>query len=136
MSNKRINFLKQIIDELKYNDTFFYVDIYETLKIKNLENFIWIGTNNGIGITDCHYEIIFHEKDGVYDDIPSVEVHFEGKNFRSFQNINRPDWLAYKSWSCNSSDAKYKRDRRIVYSDIYTENNKKLPKPYFIRKNS
>lgn len=118
--NKRITFLKRVIDELNNNDTFFYVNICE-----NLENYIWIGTRNGIGITDCHYEIIFQKNNNVYAESPSVEVHFEDSNFRNFQNIKLPDWLKYKSWSENFAEKKFKANRRIVYSNKNNINIKK-----------
>lgn len=108
-------FLKSLADSLKENNTFCFIDTYEDLKYEKIKNFIWIGTYNRIGTTDCHYEVIFHETDDGYETYPSVEVHFEGRYFKNFQGIRLPDYLKYMSWPCNFECPRFKRERRIVY---------------------
>lgn len=120
--NRITKFLKALVDTLKENNTFCFIDSYENLMYGNIENFIWIGTHNRIGITDCHYEVIFHTTKTGFESYPSVEVHFEGMHFKNFQEIELPVNLEYQSWTCNSECCKFTRKRRIVYCNGNTIN--------------
>lgn len=108
--------LKDIISLIKEDDTFYLVDTYDEEDADVFGNYIWIGTKNGIGILDCHYEIIFHIEQELYEDFPSVEVHFEGSHFQKFKSIVLPAGLSYASWNENAEARRFTKNRRIVFS--------------------
>ncbi len=77
-----------------------------------IENFIWIGTKNGlIGNENCHYEFIFQEEQS---DELTLEVHFEGGNQRQFANLDLPASLKHDEWP--------PKNCRIIFADGHSYN--------------
>lgn len=77
-----------------------------------IENFIWIGTKNGlIGNDNCHYEFIFQEEQS---DELTLEVHFEGENQSQFANLDLPSSLKHDKWQAE--------DCRIIFADEHSYN--------------
>ena len=85
-------------------------------KNNKIENFLWIGFQNGlIGNDNCHYEFIFQE------DCPkklSLEVHLcEAGKHELFKNIILPNKLKFDRWYrwYKGNKNKQKENGRIVF---------------------
>ena len=102
---ERKDFLIKLKEEINKNTEF--ICNYPT--DENIGIYIWVETkDNMIGDDECHYEVIFNTPKNGNPDVASVEVHFEGDNFRNFQNIPLPKELMYDKWEG-------RKDSRIVY---------------------
>ena len=75
---------------------------------KNIDNFIWVSTPDGIiGDTLCHYEFIFHPDTS---DELQTEVHFEIKKYINFfKQVQLDKKLDFIDWEENH--------KRIVFHD-------------------
>ena len=95
--------------------------------------YIWVETkDNMICDDECHYEVIFNTSKNGNPNVASVEVHFEGDNFRNFQNIPLPKELMYDKWEYIENS--WREDSRIVYKDKDTDKGDNFNKDIIIER--
>ena len=110
---KQKAFLKELKKEINKSTEF--ICNYPTDE-EDIGTFIWVEKKGSMmGDDECHYEVIFNTSENGNPDVASVEVHFEGDNFRNFQNIPLPKELKYDKWEYIKNS--WREDSRIVYKD-------------------